>query len=83
MKHLIHRQFPEAITIFIKNTLKIEEKHSWNTKNILTTTKYISSYFDEQNITEYMPIGKDIPNLFPTWYVENIYTNWQAGIHLG
>lgn len=73
MKHLIHRQFPEAYNDFYKNTLKIEEKHSWNTKNILTTTKYISSYFDEQNITEYMPIGKDIPNLFPTWYVENIY----------
>ncbi|MCS2387156.1 hypothetical protein NXV57_01525 [Bacteroides thetaiotaomicron] len=39
----------------------------------MTITKRISFIFDSQNVTGYLPVGSRIPDMYPTWFVENIY----------
>lgn len=78
MKQLLRTHFPNALTSFYKNELKINDNYLWDTQNLLELTERISSYCDKRNIAGFLPIGEDIPELFPTWYVENIYqlANW-------
>lgn len=73
MKQLLHTHFPNALTLFYKDILKINDNYLWDMQNLLELTECISSYCDKRNITGFLPIGEDIPELFPTWYVENIY----------
>lgn len=72
-KNLTRNIFPEAYSQFCEKELNISTNQLWDTKNILSVTQSISSYFDKQNITGYLPAGKNIQELFPTWYIENIY----------
>lgn len=73
LKQLARNQLPDTYEAFYKRTLKIDKNQRWNTLSVLTAIKRISSYFDERNITGYLSVGKGIPDLYPTWYAENIY----------
>lgn len=73
LKQLVKKQFPDACASFCKKTLVIDDTQRWSTQALLGAIKFISIYIDEQNITGYMPAGSKIADLYPTWYVENIY----------
>lgn len=73
IRNLIHKKSPKVYDNFYKDILMIDDNYPWDTQSLLTTTKIISDYFDKQNILEYLPIGNEIPELFPTWYVENMF----------
>lgn len=48
-------------------------------KTLLNNLATVSLYFDRENVTGYRPIGKDIPDPYPTWYVHNLvgFAGWQ------
>lgn len=73
MRRLVRTRFQDIYNRFCEEELKIKGNHLLDTKNLLKITKRISSIFDRQNVTGYLPVGSKIPDLYPTWYVENIY----------
>lgn len=52
--------------------LKEGEDTSVSCKTLLHDLTQISRYFDRENLTGYRPIGKDIPDPYPTWYAHNL-----------
>lgn len=72
MRHLIRKQFQDVYTQFYNNKLGIIDNPA-DTKKLLMITQRLSSCFDELNMTQYLPIGDKIPDLYPTWYVENMH----------
>lgn len=73
LRNIIRQRFQDQHQQFYEKELNIKDNYSWNTQNLLTATQHISSYFDKENITGYLPLGEDIRDLYPTWYVENMY----------
>lgn len=73
MRRLVRARFQDVYSRFCEDELKIKGNHLWDTKTLLTITKRISFIFDSQNVTGYLPVGSRIPDMYPTWFVENIY----------
>ena len=46
---------------------------------LLKNLAKVSLYFDRENVTDYRPLNKDIPDPYPTWYVHNLvgFAGWQ------
>lgn len=72
LRRIIRKRFQNTYNQLYMNKLKVNS-HSWNTQNLLMMTQRLSSCFDNRNVTRYLPVGDKIPELFPTWYVENVH----------